>query len=154
MSKILKVKNCKDCLKCEMREVIIDHSENKSYQRCRALNEGYKLEKVFKAKDLKDGFISKYCPLEENKEYERIKEIVYEILNSMNVTENGFNVLIYSNNNKYKNIYAKEIAENEALLHTLYIIKKYYNIKAILNIPNFDEKFILEYRKDDDSNAN
>lgn len=51
----------KDCLHCKLRMCI--HIGEKFYQHCGFDTSGYCRETYFKEEDLKDGFISKYCPL-------------------------------------------------------------------------------------------
>lgn len=73
------------CLHCKRRSVI--YSNGKGYQHCAFDTNGYALETFFKAEDLKEGYISSYCPLRkvpEKKEllkwemgYDRIKKMGY-----------------------------------------------------------------------------
>lgn len=65
-----------DCLHCQMRRVI--HIGDEHYQLCGLdYSHGYAVEAFFKDEDLKDGFISKDCPLVPYKSSEEIIDTLY-----------------------------------------------------------------------------
>lgn len=94
MAKAILVMDMPDsCLHCERRSVI--YADGKGYQHCAFDTNGYKLETFFKTEDLKEGFISRHCPLREIPEKKEILKSEQYLFGSLGLAfADGYNACI------------------------------------------------------------
>ena len=111
-------KEPKDCLSCPMRQVI--HDIDRSYQQCKLVHEGYRVEGMFKSSDLVRGWKSPKCPLIQQGD---IMSIVRELMQSMYTDADGYNVL-NGGSEEYEEKYRYEIGVNYGLKKALMKIKE------------------------------
>ena len=118
-------KEPKDCLSCPMRQVI--HDIDRSYQQCKLVHEGYRVEGMFKSSDLVRGWKSPKCPLEQQGD---IMTVVREIMQSMYIDSEGYNVL-NGGSEAYEEKYKYEIGVNHGLEKALRKIKEEFSNENI-----------------------
>ena len=111
-------KEPKDCLSCPMRQVI--HEIDRSYQQCKLVHEGYKVEGMFKSSDLVRGWKSPKCPLVSQGD---VMSVVRELMQSMYIDTEGNNVL-NGGTEEYEAKYKYEIGVNHGMEKAIKFIKE------------------------------
>lgn len=129
-------KEPKDCLSCPMRQVI--HEIDRSYQQCKSVHEGYKVEGMFKSSDLVRGWKSPKCPLIKEELNKTLKEAVNEIIQRMYIDTEGHNVL-NGGSQGYEEKYKYEIGVNYGLKKSIMFLQALFpdelsdiNLEAII----------------------